>query len=864
MPDGVAALDPGRSIASHIEDRVQTHPDRIALQTPSGNLTYQEVNNAANRVAHELHDRIGHIGERVIIWLQDPLAETASVLAIWKAGSAFVPLDTKAPLEFNLAIINVVQPHVIIVDREHLALLPDTWRHHPANTICWDDLDPALPSENLDLAIPPETIARIVFTSGSTGKPKGVEHDQRGMLYRAATSIAGADFQAGECQLNLSPLAHVTGSTVLLNTFLIGGTLSCYPLRQWGIERMANWIEQNHVTRFATVSTVFRRFMRSPGLSPDSLLSIRTVYLGAESTRWTDVALFRQFFGPQAKLICNIGSTETGPTARYEVSPEDPIMEGAVPLGIPYPDIELQLLDADGAPVAAGDVGEITIRSRGIACGYFAEPARTAKSFLVDPQDPTVRTFKTGDMGRFDSAQRLFYAGRRDRQIKINGHRIELDYIASVLRQHPAIEEADVRTWLDPLQRPQIAAYFTTSDSEPLQTEALHLWLLDQVPLYMVPTHLQKLDTLPLHSSGKVDRQALPEPPSLTRKSSPSPLSLNPTEQTVLELWRQLLQNPTLGPDDNYFSAGGDSLLAVQLVLEAEQIAGRPLGQHVLFQAPTARKFAHQIDCPSPQLNNLICIQSSGPKIPIFWIHNQIEGAFKALNLASEVEPGRPTFLIECHQQLGLPDPPTSVAALVTLYADLIEQQIPSGPFVLSGYSLGGCFAFAIAAELRHRQREVKTVIVIDRSPVNLPPLINFRMRAPDIVDRIRRQIVGVFRGHRKLDSTYFRSLSSRVLIRLKLKRPTDLPQLDSITLGGPPEDYFTALSFDFKHEPAPIPVFLIHSKKSLFNLPVAWNYLSQGRVTLEWVDEDHLSIPVPPGSKHVSALIQQHLADIQ
>ncbi|GAB5559777.1 MAG: hypothetical protein SynsKO_14240 [Synoicihabitans sp.] len=861
----MGTLNPSKSIAWHIEQRVKTHPDRVALQVPAQDYSYAEVDRVANAVARRIHQQANQSNPRVMIWLQDPLQETTGVLATWKAGGAFVPLDAQAPFEFNLEIIHLVKPAVILVDRHVFVQLMAHAPDQAESVFCWDEVDLSLEHEALSVSTPPEALARIVFTSGSTGKPKGVIHDHQGMLHRAATSIAGADFQAGDCQLNLSPLSHVTGSTVLLNTLLIGGTVSCYPLRQHGVGAMAAWIESKQVTRLATVPTVFRRFLQSPQLETSQLQSVRTVYLGADSTRWDDVALFRRFFPPETNLICNIGSTETGPIVRYFVPADAEITAGTVPLGLPYPDIELELRDEEGAIVGPGEVGEIVVRSRGIACGYFNDSEKTAERFYRDPQDPALRTFKTGDMARFDDDQRLIYAGRRDRMIKVKGHRVELDNIAAILRKHPAIAEADVRIWTDSSVEPQMAAYFVTRDSTTLEVPSLLRWLLEQLPRYMVPPHLIPLDGLPLHSSGKINRQALPKPLSLPSDPTLETLNDDPTKSAVLELWRRLLKRPTLQPDDNYFAMGGDSLLAVQLLLEAADITGHELPQHVLFRAPTARQFARAIQEPHARASNLISIRSSGSKAPIFWVHGRADSLFLIVNVARNLDPDRPTFLIECNEQSGKSARPASVDELVIQYADLIEEQVPTGPCVLGGFSLGGTFAFAVAAELLRRNRKILTVVVIDRHPINLPTFIKFRMMAPDLLWRVRSQVGDILRGQRELNADYFRTLWSRISDRLRLQ-PTALEKgPESSTESAEREvDYYANLSFHYRPSPVPLPVFLIQSKSTHFNLEAAWKYLSQGRVTRVWVASAHQRIIEPPNSTLVNTLIRQHLAPLE
>lgn len=513
LPEGVLPLDPARSLAWHVEERVRAHPDRLALQTVTGDWSYRAINGFANTLAAAICQYRSSWGIPVVVWVRDPAAEMAAVLGAWKAGAAFVPLDVHAPVSFCLRIIRRVRPRVIVLDRERQRAWSAEAAGADAGVIMVEDAIGRADPGNLELPVPPDSVARIIFTSGSTGEPKGVEHDHRGMLHRAATSIAGADFQSGEIQLNLSPLAHVTGSTVLLNTLLIGGTVSHYPLRERGVEGMADWIANHGVTRLAAVPTVLRRFLRNRQLAPEKLRSIRTVYLGGESTTWQDVARFRQVMGEDTRLICNIGSTETGPTICFRVSADEPLGEGNVPLGYPYPDIEVDLWDEDDRPVAGGETGEIVVRSRNMACGYFADPERTGTSFVVDAADSGIRLYRTGDLARRDAGGRLVHVGRKDRQVKINGHRVELDALAVVLCRHPLVAEAEVRTWTDARRGPIVAAYFTGKDGADPEEAHLRDWLREQVPAYMLPQHLSRLPDLPRHSSGKVDRQALPAPP---------------------------------------------------------------------------------------------------------------------------------------------------------------------------------------------------------------------------------------------------------------------------------------------------------------------------------------------------------------
>lgn len=836
-------LDPEKNIAWHFELRVREHPTKIAVETATKNWTYQEINDTANAIAHQLVDAGIKPGSRIILCLRDAFLEAASVLGIWKAACAFVPLDPKAPVEFNTRIMAATRPHGIVTNHELKLSLEPAAISRGVKFLLSEERPTDSVTQNLNLDHQPDTIARIVFTSGSTGIPKGVENDQRGMLYRAATSIAGSDFQIGERQLNLSPLAHVTGSTILLNTFLIGGTLSCYPLHQRGVEFMGEWIRDKQITRFATVPTVFRRFMRTKSLQPAMLQSLRTVYLGAEPTRWTDVELFRKFCGDRTKLICNIGSTETGPTVRYEVPPGQSGPGELVPLGYPYPDLDFKLLDENGVPVASGETGEITVRSRNMARGYFEDPAETARRFEFDPHDPTLVTYRTGDQGRFDAHGVLHFEGRLDRQIKINGHRVQLDHITSVLIQHPVIDAADTITWPDATNANGflIAAYFTTKPSAPLEPSELSTWLRQRLPLYMVPRYLQRLDKFTFHSSGKINRRALPSPPPPSR----DPISTIPTterEKTILHWWRGLLESDSFGVEDNFFAAGGDSLLATRLIIESKDILSQKIALSLLFHAPTPRRLAAALQQPLAKFGNWIEIKASGTKAPLVCCHGWAGEIFLYQLLGHSLNSDRKVFAIQSNEHSGNIPPPRSIGEMVTQYADLIASKLPGTPCVLAGYSMGGSFAFAIAAELDRRKHPVEQVIIIDSMPKNLPPLIRAQTVIPGLWRSVKNQTRLYSRGELAIGFGFITNTWARIRSRFR-----DQPLATTPINEDPSVDYYGESAKLFQIEPHALKLSLIHSEQTFNNLPAAWGYLSKNQVRRITIAASHSEMVSPP-----------------
>jgi len=460
----LASLLTDQSIATLFEARVAAHPQKIALQTHEREFTYSEINEAANGLASGLLKHVGGRSGPVAIWLEDGFAVATSLLATWKAGKAFLAGNLQAPDAYNRTIFSVAAP-VVIVAEERFRVQVEQLVPPDTVVLIWEEIRANPSSENPNIVVPPEALLRIVFTSGSTGVPKGVEHDQQGMLREAHAAMAGAYYRSDDRFLQLSSLSHVNGSDWLFYVFMMGATLSYYPLRLRGVEGLEQWVAEKQITRFVTVPTVFRHFVRLSQVTRQSLASVLIVHLGGEPVRPDDVRRFKALFPAGAKLIANIGSTEAGSFARCIFNQDTPIPEKSLPLGRAHPGIVIQLWDEFENRVSDGSTGEIVVGSRGVARGYFQQPDLTARVFRQDASAPRLRWFKTGDLAWYDGDGILHSAGRKDRQVKIRGHRVELPEIEAVIADHPMIDNVVVKAWLDESQGTRLVAYYSSSGS---------------------------------------------------------------------------------------------------------------------------------------------------------------------------------------------------------------------------------------------------------------------------------------------------------------------------------------------------------------------------------------------------------------
>lgn len=822
LPDSQNSI---HSIAAEIERRVKQHPEKIALQTPKRDYTYAQINQAANRIAHALHHRELPPGSPIGIALNESFHQCAALLGIWKAGLAFFPTDPTAPNAYNHNILQIVRPAIVLTHSASRDRVQD-WTSTETSILVIEDLLATPSCDNLNLTIAPETLARIIFTSGSTGQPKGVMHVQAGMISDIVSSTRGIELDGNTCLLQVSPLSHLNGSDWIAYVLFVGGTLSLYPLKERGVTAMGEWIAAKEVTLYSSVPTVFRQFCKSPLLRREQLQSVKVVYLGGELIRPNDWQIMRRWFPASTRLLCNIGSTEAGSIARIFYDSEHPPPSDHVPLGLPYSIIGLSIQDRDNKPVPAGEIGEITIKSPGLARGYFRDPERTAQAFHFEPGEACPRYFRSGDLGRIDSEGRVIFEGRRDQQVKINGHRIELGEIEAALECHPKVTLAAVRTWPDNARGIKLAAYYATLAGESLATPEVFAWLRERLPAFMIPRTITPLEALPFTSSGKLDRAALPLPPpdtlAATNERNSRTAGQPELDRPIRKLMANVLDLPSVESDDDFFQLGGDSLQAIELAENLERAMGMAVPATILISNPTPRQLAKSLHDDHPVGVNVIPLNETVGKPALFFVHAWLGDLFPFVQLARRLSPHFSVFGIQNYTQDKAE--PRSFETLIPLYTDHLQRQQPQGPYRIGGFSLGGLFAFAIAAELRRRGATVEQVVIIDSTPHVLPWIYHVRMH----IDQTLRTLPRHLRDPKQWTSIQFR------------RRLHQFAFLVGLTRQRPPVDKNEEKTYDFFHdqffmigqkarlEPCDLPVSFISTDETTSVLISIWNYLSR------------------------------------
>jgi len=613
------AVAPGSTACLHelVAAQAERTPEEEAVVGASERLSYRDLDAQANRLAHHLQGLGVGPEDRVAVCLDRSPGLVVALLAVLKAGGAYLPLDPTYPadrLRFMLADAEAS----VLLTRGHLAdalTAPDA-RDSPAGSVVVRlDADAAAiatcPSTAPSSAVGPDNLAYLIYTSGSTGRPKGVAIEHRAAVAFLAWATQG--FSADD-------LAGVLASTSVCFDLSIFELFA--PLSVGGCAILADSIlalptspHADRVTLVNTVPSALAELLRGGALLPPT---VRVVNLAGEPLS-RELAR-RVYAQPSVSRLYNLyGPSEDTTYSTCELVPPD--QDGAPAIGRPIAGSWGYVLDPAGQPVPAGVVGELYLGGAGLARGYLGRPELTAERFVPDPFSvaPGARLYRTGDLVRADLDGRLVYRGRADQQVKIRGFRIEPGEIEAALGALPAVADAVV-TAFDPPDGPrQLVAYLVppaagVSVSRPTVAE-LRAALQDRLPAYMVPAAFVWLAALPLTPNGKLDRRALP-PPDVGRAALDRPFvpPRTPTESLLAALWADLLGVNRLGVLDSFFDLGGHSLLATRLLARVRSSFGVDLALTEIFTRPTLDAFAEAVDdallaaASTSELNDLLAL----------------------------------------------------------------------------------------------------------------------------------------------------------------------------------------------------------------------------------------------------------------
>jgi amino acid adenylation domain-containing protein len=577
-----------QSISSRFEQMVGRYPERLAVRAGSVAYTYAELDGTANRIAHALLDGGGRGPEPVALMLEHGPPFLQAVLGVLKAGKFYVPIDTALPPARAADMLADLESRLILTNGANA----EAARRLAADGARVIDIDALgeTPGTRPDVDASPGDIAYIIYTSGSTGQPKGVVVEHRTALHNAMNYTNGVHYSKDDRISWLNALSTNAAATDFFPALLNGAAVFPFPVREMGVERLARWLDEEAITSYGSVPLIFR--LLASTLSGGELFPhLRLIRLGGDRLLRSDVELYRKHFSSRCVLRNGLGSAEVLLIRQHLLDRDSAVTTHVVDVGYPLEDVEVLILGDDGQPRAAGEVGEIAVKSRHMARGYWRRPDLTAARFLVAPDGE--RIYLTGDLGRLAPDGCLTYLERVDFQVKIRGKLIAPVEVETALLDVPGIRHAAVVAREDAKGETRLVAYFVPDRAPGPSVGALRRALAATLSSEMIPSAFVALDEMPLTGNNKVDRNALP-PPALTRPAIDTAFVAprTPIEQALVGLWAEALKLPEIGVYDDFFELGGDSLIATQVATRVIDRFGLQLPASALLEAPTVAAMA--------------------------------------------------------------------------------------------------------------------------------------------------------------------------------------------------------------------------------------------------------------------------------
>ena len=582
-----------QSLARRFEKQVDTYSDHLALKSNGDTLTYGQLNQIANRVAHAILDQCGVSDKPVAFVSRCDVSTIAAILGILKAGRICVPLDSTLPRSRVSFILEDSEAEIIVTGNEDLSIETEL-PLGSVKLINVDQLDPTLPVENLDVNIPPGAVAWILYTSGSTGRPKGILQTHRDELHNVMTLTNSQYFSAAD-RMTLLRNPSVGGAIRNLLSALLNGT-SLFPLdiKREGIAGLASWLLREEITVYHSAASVFRNFVKTL-VDKQTFPKVRLIRLGSEPVTCRDVEACRKHFSSDCILVNALSSTEARTFLQYFVDKDTPIHGDMLPVGYPVDDVESSIVDEDGRSMERGQVGEIVISSRFTFPGYWKQPELTRQTLVPDPHVRENYLLKTGDLGRMLVDGAVEYQGRRDMQCKVRGHRVQIDEIEKALQGIPQLNQVAVvaQDWRSDKR---LIAYVVPQAGRIPKISELRSALAEKLPDFMIPSLFVCVDSMPLMPTGKLDRRAL-SPPEIRspRSSSAYVAPRTPVERVLVRLWSEALTIEEVGVEDDFLELGGQSLLAAEIAFKVSRIFSMHLTPGALLEAATIRNLSNII-----------------------------------------------------------------------------------------------------------------------------------------------------------------------------------------------------------------------------------------------------------------------------
>lgn len=699
----------------------QTAP---ALLSASVTLDYRQLQQAVTYWCNRLVQAGARPNMRIAIFMHKGWEQVVAAAAITSAGAAYVPIDPVLPAHrityllecCEIALVLTQSAHTARPEVQHLQQLVVDAAPQPL------PLDLPLPTQNSSDQDP----AYIIFTSGSTGQPKGVVLNHEGPVNTILDVNAQFGIGATDRVLAISALSFDLSVFDIFGLLAAGGAIVIPDHER--IRDPAHWLETMHlhqVTVWNSAPALMQmlvEYCRETGHPlPHSL---RVVMLSGDwIPTWLPDAIHQYL--PNAEIYSLGGATEASIWSIYYPIKKVESAWLSIPYGKPLANQTLHVLDEQLNPRPLGVTGDLYIGGIGLAQGYWKNAPITQRAFVRHPQSGE-RLYRTGDLGRYGQDGNIEFLGREDAQIKLQGYRVELGEIETVLQQHAAVTHAVVIVHGEQAASRRLVAYVATANRA-LHKEELAAHAGKYLPPYMVPATYIVLDKMPVTSNGKVDRKGLPSPEPLAQTLQQSRAPETEIEQKLAQIWQPILNVPlaAIGANTSFFDLGGQSFLSVRMMAKIQQQFHIELPLAILIQADTIAALAEKIEAhrhalpdavgqaPSPLV--LLREYGAGIEPPLYLVHPVGGNVLCYRGLVSELKVlPRSYFGLQSFAALQQSDAPYTLESIATHYIDAIQRVRPQGPYDLAGWSMGGVIAVEMARQLIAAGASVNRLLLLD------------------------------------------------------------------------------------------------------------------------------------------------------
>ncbi len=684
------------------EASAQEHAEKVAVIFQEETLTYRELNNKANQLAHYLCKKGIGPGDFVGLFVERSTEMLVALIAIMKTGAAYIPLDPIYPKDRIKLIIDDANPKAIIAHEKLMANLPGT---NAALININDQTIAQQKQENVNIETASWSVVYQIYTSGSTGKPKGVQIRHSSLNNFLLSMAIKPGCAPTDTLLAVTTISFDIAGLELFMPLLTGAKIVIAKQEEaMNAQFLMALIEKHRPTILQATPVTFKMLLMAKWQGSPDL----KILCGGEAFP-SDLA---QTLIAKNKEVWNMyGPTETTIWSTIKKVEKNTHSKAYETIGFPIANTQVYVVDNHMNPQPIGVSGELLIGGKGIAKGYYNRPELNNERFVKSPFIEGEILYKTGDRVKFLENGNLEYLERMDNQVKIRGFRIELGEIENALKSLPQIRDAVVVVKEDSTKNKILSAYLIPTKGKINQNQIVKE-IKQKIPDYMLPGFYTELDKFPMTPNGKIDRKALPDPQSTVSSEIIAPRSKN--EKIILQIWKEILGKTEISIDDDFFALGGHSLLAVTLMVKIEEETGARLPLATLFSHTTIRELAQYIETDNISWESLVPIKPGGGKQPVYLVHGAGLNVLLYNSLVNHLDKEQPIFGLQAKGLNGKEKPLETIEEIAAHYNNEIITHNPNGPYALAGFSLGGLIAFEMARQLTEAGKKVVFLGMLD------------------------------------------------------------------------------------------------------------------------------------------------------